>query len=92
MLLHASLHAHQLAGRIRPAGQWLRLLLGLQTGASKSTVISFAQKTLVQGTLTSKLHVIELGAAAGRPLHPCMSCLMLAVLTQDISAWLHVQS
>lgn len=32
---------------------------------SGSTVISFAQKTFVQGTLTSKLHVIELGAAAG---------------------------
>jgi hypothetical protein len=30
-----------------------------------STVISFAQKTFVNGTLTSKLHVIELGAAPG---------------------------
>ena len=30
-------------------------------------MISFAQKTYVQGTLTSKLHVIELGAAPGGP-------------------------
>jgi hypothetical protein len=35
-----------------------------------STVISFAQKTFNNGTLTSKLHVIELGAPAGL-LHFC---------------------
>lgn len=36
-----------------------------------STVISFAQKTLANGQLTSKLHVIELGATPGaRPLPP----------------------
>lgn len=35
---------------------------GAQTS---STVISFAQKTFANGVLTSKLHVIELGAAPG---------------------------
>ena len=30
-----------------------------------STVIAFAQKTFKDGNLTSKLHVIELGAPAG---------------------------
>jgi clathrin heavy chain len=35
--------------------------------AAPSTVISFAQKTYANGTLTSKLHVIELGAPAGTP-------------------------
>jgi hypothetical protein len=34
--------------------------------AASSTVISFAQKTFNNGTLTSKLHVIELGAPAGQ--------------------------
>lgn len=34
--------------------------------AAPSTVISFAQKTFNNGTLTSKLHVIELGAPAGQ--------------------------
>ena len=33
--------------------------------AAASTVISFAQKTFANGNLTSKLHVIELGAAPG---------------------------
>jgi hypothetical protein len=33
--------------------------------AGASTVISFAQKIFANGTLTSKLHVIELGAAPG---------------------------
>ena len=33
--------------------------------AAASTVISFAQKTVANGNLTSKLHVIELGAAPG---------------------------
>lgn len=31
-----------------------------------SNVIAFAQKTLREGTVVSKLHVIELGPAAGR--------------------------
>ena len=31
----------------------------------QSIVISFAQKTLTNGVLTSKLHVIELGAQPG---------------------------
>ncbi len=31
----------------------------------ESIVISFAQKTFANGQLTSKLHVIELGAPAG---------------------------
>mmetsp|Transcript_17485 Transcript_17485/g.52457 ORF Transcript_17485/g.52457 Transcript_17485/m.52457 type:complete len:1706 (-) Transcript_17485:516-5633(-) len=35
--------------------------------AAPSTVISFAQKTFNNGVLTSKLHVIELGAPAGTP-------------------------
>ena len=34
---------------------------------TSSTVISFAQKTFANGVLTSKLHVIELGAAPGEP-------------------------
>ena len=33
--------------------------------AVASTVISFAQKTFANGNLSSKLHVIELGAAPG---------------------------
>ena len=37
-----------------------------------STIISFAQKTYVQGTLTSKLHVIELGAGPGLPFRLLM--------------------
>ena len=37
----------------------------LQKGGLASTVISFAQKTYANGVLTSKLHVIELGAQAG---------------------------
>ena len=62
-----------------------------------STIISFAQKTYVQGTLTSKLHVIELGAGPG--LHPwplmpdagadvfmCICCLA------DSSAAMHHQA
>lgn len=36
--------------------------------AAASTVISFAQKTFANGNLTSKLHVIELGAAPGMKL------------------------
>ena len=32
----------------------------------QSIVISFAQKTLVNGTINSKLHVIELGAQPGQ--------------------------
>ena len=35
-----------------------------------SSVISFAQKTLVNGQINSKLHVIELGAAPGASLMP----------------------
>ena len=38
-----------------------------QPGAAQSMVISFAQKTYNNGVLTSKLHVIELGAQAGDP-------------------------
>jgi len=34
----------------------------------ESIVISFAQKTFANGRLTSKLHVIELGAPAGEPI------------------------
>ena len=41
------------------------LLAVLQKGGVASTVISFAQKTYANGVLTSKLHVIELGAQAG---------------------------
>ena len=43
------------------------LCLPLQAPGSQtpSTVISFAQKTFANGVLTSKLHVIELGAAPG---------------------------
>ena len=35
-----------------------------------STVIAFAQRTVKDGALTSKLHVIELGAPAGPRLSP----------------------
>ena len=38
-------------------------------GQTSSTVISFAQKTFANGNLTSKLHVIELGAAPGAHGH-----------------------
>lgn len=47
--------------------------------AAPSTVISFAQKTFNNGTLTSKLHVIELGAPAGQQpaaLMPASACRM----------------
>ena len=36
-----------------------------QNPGVESIVISFAQKTFANGQLTSKLHVIELGAPAG---------------------------
>lgn len=39
-----------------------------QPGAAQSMVISFAQKTYANGVLTSKLHVIELGAQAGEAI------------------------
>ena len=48
------------------------------TGAP-STIISFAQKTYVQGTLTSKLHVIELGAQPGAHTHPSFVKLCIAL-------------
>lgn len=38
-----------------------------------STVIAFAQKTFKDGNLTSKLHVIELGAPAGTRIHHCLT-------------------
>lgn len=41
--------------------------------SAPSTVISFAQKTYANGTLTSKLHVIELGAPAGDSGRLCCS-------------------
>lgn len=46
-----------------------RVLFTLQVPGrnAPSTVISFAQKTFNNGQLTSKLHVIELGATAGGP-------------------------
>ena len=40
-----------------------------------STVIAFAQKTFKDGNLTSKLHVIELGAPAGATMaHSLLTC------------------
>lgn len=42
--------------------------------AAPSIVISFAQKTFNNGTLTSKLHVIELGAPAGQWFSLHRSC------------------
>lgn len=39
----------------------------MQRAGAESIVISFAQKTFANGQLTSKLHVIELGAPAGWP-------------------------
>lgn len=42
------------------------LLQRPQNAGVESIVISFAQKTFANGTLTSKLHVIELGAPAGQ--------------------------
>lgn len=47
--------------------EWPLQAPGSQTA---STVISFAQKTFANGVLTSKLHVIELGAAPGEHLMP----------------------
>ena len=54
----------------------------LSQGGTQSTVISFAQKTYNNGVLTSKLHVIELGAAAGKDLmnhNACTSCRLSSV-------------
>ena len=42
------------------------LLQRPQNPGVESIVISFAQKTFANGQLTSKLHVIELGAPAGQ--------------------------
>ncbi len=58
--------AHKYGGLLK--GQ----LVVLQKGGLASTVISFAQKTYANGVLTSKLHVIELGAQAGicKGMHP----------------------
>ena len=71
-------HAHMCGGLL------MGLLVVLQKGGVASTVISFAQKTYANGVLTSKLHVIELGAQAGtcKELCPdshvlCHSCLRL---------------
>ena len=48
-------------------GCWVESVHVMQApgAAAASTVISFAQKIFANGTLTSKLHVIELGAAPG---------------------------
>lgn len=43
-----------------------------QNPGVESIVISFAQKTFANGQLTSKLHVIELGAPAGK--FSCFAC------------------
>ena len=48
--------------------------------AAASTVISFAQKTFANGNLTSKLHVIELGAAPGLHLWAPFCAPALTVL------------
>ena len=52
-------------------------------------MISFAQKTYVQGTLTSKLHVIELGAAPGGPelLHSAEPCTMATSFSRNGAAY-----
>jgi len=54
-----------------------------------STVISFAQKSLKDGQVVSKLHVIELGAVPGETRglhrHPCCSTGMLSAKQQ--AAW-----
>ena len=42
-------------------------------------MISFAQKTFSNGTLTSKLHVIELGAAPGAQLGPHLHKQLLLI-------------
>ena len=58
-----------------PSDKVLSLLQRPQNPGVESIVISFAQKTFANGQLTSKLHVIELGAPAGewlllqRPKH-----------------------
>lgn len=44
----------------------------VQRAGVESIVISFAQKTFSNGQLTSKLHVIELGAPAGQ--HALLLC------------------
>lgn len=41
--------------------------LSATAAGPQSIVISFAQKTFTNGVLTSKLHVIELGAQPGWP-------------------------
>ena len=43
-----------------------------QNPGVESIVISFAQKTFANGQLTSKLHVIELGAPAGKLFIRCL--------------------
>ena len=68
--------------------------------AAASTVISFAQKTFANGNLTSKLHVIELGAAPGphlcapqtapaQAILPLLSCSILLPDTAQESCCKH---
>lgn len=52
--------------------------LASSTGQS-SIVISFAQKTLANGVLTSKLHVIELGAQPGSLALPADSKALVKI-------------
>ena len=56
----------------------------MQRAGVESIVISFAQKTFANGQLTSKLHVIELGAPAGQCLRhagtKCFGLTPVAVL------------
>ncbi|AQK56829.1 Clathrin heavy chain 2 [Zea mays] len=59
--------------RCDPAEKWL-VLIGIAPGAPEvvgnenpSTLICFASKTTNAGQITSKLHVIELGAQPGKP-------------------------
>ncbi len=60
-------------------------------GQTSSTVISFAQKTFANGNLTSKLHVIELGAPPGAHMspqaNPPQASLALLSLLANLSAW-----
>ena len=66
------------------------LAVVLQKGGLASTVISFAQKTYANGVLTSKLHVIELGAQGGicKGMRPDTIQRPPCLMSQLLAPWL----
>ena len=74
------LHEPDYIQAARLCGRWWQAP-GAEGG---STVISFAQKTFAGGALTSKLHVIELGAQPGAALPG-----RAPIIYQNSRVWMH---